>query len=226
VLHPHSLCSLPLPSCRGKFSVDNCNISGQVSPVANSASFSAVFGAHGNAAQNGAPWSPAAPWAPAPAPQLAIMAPGSPPVPPQGLPPNGPSSTPAVSGGGGGSSPASEIGCKKNEVQRCDSKGKRHSSSSDNTHIQILSGDIVDLRALSAVYGPGLCPGMLSSPLFRNFSHKHCDCVGQAGHTAKASKCHKMPRRGYGPRHMKSWDEVMEWKKKSKKSAKSSKKKK
>ena len=111
-------------------------------------------------------------------------------------------------------------------MQRCDSKGKRHSSSSDNTHIQILSGDIVDLRALSAVYGSGLCPGMLSSPLFRNFSHKHCDCVGQAGHTSKAKGCHKMPRRGYGPRHMKSWDDVMAWKKKSKKSVKSSKKKK
>ena len=93
-------------------------------------------------------------------------------------------------------------------------------------HIQILSGDIVDLRALTAIYGSGLCPGMLSSPLFRTFSHKHCDCVGQPGHTTKGSKCHKMPRRGYGPRHMKSWDEVMDWKKKSKKSAKSSKKKK
>jgi hypothetical protein len=131
--------------------------------VANSTSLSAVFGAHSNAAQHGAPWSPATPWSLVPAAQLVIVPPGSPPAPPQGLPPNGPCSTPAGNGGGGGgSSSVSEIGCKKNEMQRCDSKGKRHSSYSDNTHIQILSGDIVDLRALSAVYGSGLCPGMLS----------------------------------------------------------------
>ena len=130
------------------------------------------------------------------------------------------------SGGGGGSSPNSEIGCKKNEVQRCESKGRKHSSTADNTHIQILSGDIVDLRALIAVYGSGLCPRMLSSPLFRTFSHKHCDCVGQQGHTTKRGKCHTMPRRGYDPRHMKSWNEVLDWKSKSKKSAKSSKRKK
>ena len=103
---------------------------------------------------------------------------------------------------------------------------KKPSSAADNTHIQILFGDIVDLRALTAVYVSRLCPGMLSSPLFRTFSHKHCDCVGQPGHTTKGSKCHKMPRRGYGPRHMKSWDEVLDWKKMSKKSAKSGKKKK
>ena len=30
--------------------------------MANSASFSTVFGAHNNVAQHGAPWSPAAPW--------------------------------------------------------------------------------------------------------------------------------------------------------------------
>ena len=174
--------------------------------MANSASFSAVFGAHSNAGII----FPAAPWSPVPPGQLAIMPPGAAPSPPYGSPPNGPFSTPADSGGGGDGSAPSEIGCKKNEVQRCDSKGKRHSSASDNTHIQILSGDIVDLRALTAVYGSGLCPGMLSSPLFCTFSHKHCDCVGQPGHTTKGSKCHKMPRRGHGPRHMKSWDEVME----------------
>ena len=95
--------------------------------------------------------SPAAPWSPVPSDQLAIMPPGVPPAPPRGPPPNGPYSTPASGGGGGGSSANSEIVCKKNEVQRCDSKGKRHSSASDNTHIQILSGDIVDLKALTAV---------------------------------------------------------------------------
>jgi hypothetical protein len=50
-----------------------------------------------------------------------------------------------------------ETGCTENEVQRCDSKGKRHNSAPGNTHIQILSSDVVDLRALTAVYGSGLC---------------------------------------------------------------------
>ena len=142
-------------------------------PVANSASLSAVLGAHSNA---GAVF-PAPPWSPVPSGQLAIVPPGASPAPPQGSPPNGPYSTPTSSGGGGGSAANSEIGCKKNEVQRCDSKGKRHNSASDNTHIQILSGDIVDLRALTAAYGSGLCLGMLSSPLLRTFSHTHCVCV-------------------------------------------------
>ena len=62
---------------------------GQLSPVANSASLSAVFGAHSNAAYQGAPWSPAAPWSPVPATLLAIMPSGFPPAPPQGHPPNG-----------------------------------------------------------------------------------------------------------------------------------------
>jgi hypothetical protein len=35
-----------------------------------------------------------------------------------------------------------------------------------------------------------------------------------------------MPRRGYGPRHKQSWEEVVEWKRKSKKSVKNNKKKK
>ena len=133
--------------------------------MANSASFSAVFGAHSNA---GAPF-PAAPWPPVPSGQLAMMPHGAPPPSPHVSPPNCPYSTPASSGGGGNGSANSAIGCKEDEVQRCDSKGKRHSRTSDNTHNQILSGDIVDLRALTAVYGSGLCPGnagMLSSPQF------------------------------------------------------------
>ena len=51
----------------------------QVSPVANSASFSAVFDAHINA---GATF-PVAQWSPVPSGQLAIVPPGAPPAPPQ-----------------------------------------------------------------------------------------------------------------------------------------------
>ena len=128
-------------------------------------------------------------------------------------------------GNGNQHNASSEIGCKASEVQRCDSKGQCHSDASKNSHIQILSADIVDLRALASVYGAGLCPATLISPLHRAYSHKHCDCAGQPGHTTKNTKCHKMPRNGYGPRHQKSWDQVLAWKKKKSKSLKSKKKK-
>lgn len=195
--------------------------------MANSASFSAVFGSQSSAgvAAQSFPWSPAHPASPN---MLAILPPGPAPSPPSGQAPNGPMVTPNVSQGGSGGSGSHEIGCKKSEVHRCDSSGKRQNKASDNTHIQILSGDVVGLKALAAVYGKGLCPGMLCSPLFRNHSHKHCDCPGQTGHTTKYNRCHKMPRSGYGPRHAKTWEEVKNWKasKKKKKPVKNSKKKK
>lgn len=207
-------------------------MTGQISPSNHSASFSAVFGSQTNGTlASGAPWSPA-PWSPQGL--LAIMPPGTMPSPPAGVVPNGSFS---VQGGlntphGALSTPvgyhqvsSNEIGCKASEVQRCDSKGQCHSDGSKNSHIQILSADIVDLRALASVYGAGLCPATLISPLHRAYSHKHCDCAGQPGHTTKNTKCHKMPRNGYGPRHQKSWDQVLAWKKKKSKSLKSKKKK-
>jgi hypothetical protein len=199
--------------------VDKCN-AGQIVPMSNSASFSAVFGAGNNDVPSlGAPWSPGL---------LAIMPPGAQPSPPAGAPPSGASSTPAgyssPAGPGLGKLTSSEVGCKSNEVQRCDSKGQSHRDASKNTHIQILSGPIVDLRALSAVYGSGLCPGMLASPLHRAYSTKHCDCAGLPKH-GKYGSCHKQPRNGFGPRHQKTWESVLSWKKKSKSSTKNKKKK-
>ena len=198
---------------------DKCN-AGQIVHMSNSASFSAVFGAANvDAPPPGAPWSPGL---------LAIMPPGAQPSPPAGAPPSGASSTPAgyssPAGPGLGKLTSSEVGCKSNEVQRCDSKGQSHRDASKNTHIQILSGPIVDLRALSAVYGSGLCPGMLASPLHRAYSTKHCDCAGLPKH-GKYGSCHKQPRIGFGPRHQKTWESVLSWKKKSKSSTKNKKKK-
>ena len=198
------------------FRFDKCN-AGQISPMSNSASFSAVFGAQ----TNGVP----APGAPG---LLAILPPGAQPLPPAGAPPNGAFSTPSghgyPPGNSSGNQDSIEIGCKSNEVQRCDSKGQCHRDASKNSHVQSLSGDIVDLRALSAVYGSGLCPGMLISPLHMEYYLKHCDCAGQPGHSKKGS-CHKMPRYGFGPRHQKTWELVIAWKKKSKSLKKSKKKK-
>jgi hypothetical protein len=198
--------------------VDKCN-AGHIVPMSNSASFSAVFGAENDVPPSGAPWSSGL---------LAILPPGAQPSPPAGAPPSGASSTPpgygSPPGNSSGKQASAEIGCKSNEVQRCDSKGQSHRDASKNTHIQILSGAIVDLRALSAVYGSGLCPGMLASPLHRAYSTKHCDCAGQPKH-GKYGSCHKQPRHGFGPRHQKTWESVLNWKKKSKSPKKDKKKK-
>jgi hypothetical protein len=189
-------------------------------PMSKSASFAAVFGDQTDGAI-----PPASPWSSG---VLAILPPGAQPSPPAGAPPSGASSTPSgygsPIGNSSGNQAAGVIGCKSNEVQRCDSKGQSHRDASKNSHIQILSGDIVDLRALSAVYGSGLCPGMLTSPLHRAYSTKHCDCAGQPKH-GKYDSCHKQPRHGFGPRHQKTWESVLNWKKKSKSPKKDKKKK-
>lgn len=201
------LCACSLMFLRSRFtSLDKCS-TGHASPVNNSASFSAVF----TTPSASPPWA-APPWPPQRAP--IIMPPGAMPSPPAGAIPNGALSTPTGHqlSQSSNATPNPEIGCKRSEVHRCDHKGKLHSDASKNTHIQILSGDIVDLRALSAVYGSGLCPAILTSPLHRAYSHKHCDCPNEKGHTSKNTKCHKQPRSGFGPRHKKTWDSVLAWK--------------
>lgn len=197
-----------------------------------SSAFSAVFASHA-ASQYQAPWG-APPAGFHPGAQLwsqqaanqTIMHPGAPPaIPGPALPqpaPNpsicsGPSTTPT-------GLDTSHNGTLAHQVVRCDKHGNT-SASSGNSHIQVADGDIVSLEALAAVYGGGLCPGALASPLLTKHALKHCDCAGQAGHERKNSKAHKLPG-FHGPQSSSSWNRVKSYKKSTKKSSSTKSKKK